>query len=78
MHNSDKSQREGLSVAEACNVAGIGRTKLYESISTGELVARRWGKRRIILRTDLLTFLARLPIVAGPIAVSSPTDNGSH
>jgi excisionase family DNA binding protein len=39
-------QREGLSVFEACAVAGIGRTKLYEAIATGELVARKFGNSR--------------------------------
>jgi excisionase family DNA binding protein len=54
-------QREGLSVSEACAVAGVGRTKIYEAISGGLLVARKLGKRRIILRDDLRSFLAALP-----------------
>jgi excisionase family DNA binding protein len=62
MNTSDVFQREGLSVFEACAVAGIGRTKLYEAIATGELVARKFGKRRIILRDDLRQFLAALPV----------------
>lgn len=55
-------QREGLSIFEACAVAGIGRTKLYEAIASGELVARKFGKRRIILRDDLRQFLTELPV----------------
>jgi excisionase family DNA binding protein len=54
-------EHEGLSVAEACEVAGIGRSKLYEAIATGSLKARRWGKRTLILRGDLRQFLASLP-----------------
>lgn len=54
--------REGLSIIEAAAIAGIGRTKLYESINSGELVARKFGKRRIILRDDLRQFLAALPV----------------
>jgi excisionase family DNA binding protein len=54
-------EREGLSVAEACAIAGIGRTKLYEIITAGDLVARKLGRRRIILRQDLLRFLETLP-----------------
>jgi excisionase family DNA binding protein len=54
-------QREGLSVAEACVVAGIGRTKIYEAISSGALKARKFGKRGIILRSDLQAFLTALP-----------------
>jgi excisionase family DNA binding protein len=55
-------QREGLSVFEACRVAGIGRTKIYEAISDGRLKARKFGKRTLILRADLQDFLARLPV----------------
>lgn len=56
-------QREGLSIFEACRVAGIGRTKIYEAISDGRLKARKLGKRTIILNDDLRTFLASLPVV---------------
>jgi excisionase family DNA binding protein len=55
--------REGLSVLEACSVAGIGRTKIYEAIASGSLKARKCGKRTIILRSDLQDFLAGLPVV---------------
>ena len=56
-------QREGLSILEACAVAGIGRTKIYEAISEGRLKARKFGKRTIVLRADLQTFLSDLPVV---------------
>lgn len=56
-------QREGLSVSEACRVAGIGRTKIYEAISNGRLTARKLGKRTLVLRADLQAFLASLPVV---------------
>lgn len=59
--NTPSLQREGLSVTEACAIAGIGRTKIYEAISSGALKARKFGKRRIILRSDLHAFLAALP-----------------
>lgn len=56
-------QPEGLSILEACRVAGIGRTKIYEAIASGSLKARKFGKRTIILRTDLQSFLSALPVV---------------
>jgi excisionase family DNA binding protein len=59
--NTSNLQREGLSVAEACAIAGVGRTKIYEAISSGALKARKFGKRRIILRSDLHAFLVALP-----------------
>ncbi len=54
-------QREGLSIAEACAMAGIGRTKIYEAMATGSLKARKCGKRTLILRDDLRQFLTSLP-----------------
>ena len=56
--------REGLSVAEACAVAGIGRTKIYQAITDGSLKARKCGKRTLILRDELRHFLASLPTAA--------------
>jgi excisionase family DNA binding protein len=53
---------EGLSVDQACAVAGFGRTSLYEAIASGKLISRRLGKRRLILRSDLMKFLSELPI----------------
>jgi len=58
---AQNSIREGLSIAEACAISGIGRTRLYAAIATGDLLARRYGKRRIILRSDLRQFLQNLP-----------------
>jgi len=56
--------REGFSIPEAAAVAGIGRTKIYEAINDGSLIARKHGKRTIILRDDLRAFLTALPAVA--------------
>jgi excisionase family DNA binding protein len=64
MKMTNAVQREALSISEACAAAGLGRTKLYEAISKGDLVARRYGRRRIILRDDLTRFLAALPSAA--------------
>ena len=62
IHVSDL-QPEGLSVMEACRVSGLGRTTVYEAISDGRLLARKAGKRTIILRTELQEFLTALPVV---------------
>jgi excisionase family DNA binding protein len=56
-------QCEGLSVSDACRIAGIGRTKIYEAISDGRLKARKFGKRTLVLRADLQDFLTGLPVV---------------
>lgn len=49
-----------FTVEEACAVIGIGRTKLYEVLDSGELPAKKWGKRTLILKADLTAFLASL------------------
>lgn len=54
-------QAEGLTLHDASIVSGIGRTKLYEAISRGELKARKFGSRTLILREDLVGFLKSLP-----------------
>ncbi|MDN4986567.1 helix-turn-helix domain-containing protein [Bradyrhizobium sp. WYCCWR 13022] len=54
-------EREALSISEACAVAGIGKTKIYQAISDGALKARKCGKRTLVLRDDLRKFLAALP-----------------
>ncbi len=49
-----------LSIEEACAATGLGRTKLYELINSGQLRARKIGKRTIILKDDLDAFLSGL------------------
>jgi excisionase family DNA binding protein len=57
-------ERQGLSIHEASEIAGVGRTKLYEAIKERRLKARKFGTRTIILRADLQKFLASLPAAA--------------
>lgn len=47
-------------IEQACVVSGIGRTKLYEVLDSGALPAKKWGKRTLILRSDLMKFLSSL------------------
>lgn len=49
-----------LSIEEACTATGLGRTKIYEAIGSGALPAKKWGKRTLILKSDLEAFLAAL------------------
>jgi len=52
-----------LSVSEACAVARIGRTRIYEEIRAKRLPARKNGRRTIILADDLRRYLEALPAV---------------
>ena len=49
-----------LSIEEVRAATGLGRTKLYQLINSGELKARKIGKRTIILKDDLEAFLNNL------------------
>jgi hypothetical protein len=41
-------------------ITGLGRTRLYDAIKDGDLVARKFGHRTIVLREDLEAFLRGL------------------
>jgi hypothetical protein len=67
-------EKQGLSVDDTCDVSGLGKTKIYEAIGAGQLVARKFGKRTIILREDLTRFLTALPVtnaVVKPLSASA-------
>lgn len=40
-------------VADACRVSTIGKTRLYQLIAEGKLEARKIGKRTLILASSL-------------------------
>lgn len=51
-----------LTTEQVQEVCGIGRTRLYELLKSGELPARKLGKRTLILRADLEAFLTSLTV----------------
>lgn len=61
--NSTPVEKHGLTIQEACTYSGIGRTKLYEAISSGKLKAHKAGKRTLILSDDLREYLRNLPLM---------------
>ena len=52
---------DALSIADACEKAGVGRSTIYEAIAEGRLKARKLGRRTLILRDDFTQFLVALP-----------------
>jgi len=52
-----------LTVAEACAAARVGKTVLYEAIAAGALVARKRGRKTLLLPADLQAWIACLPAI---------------
>ena len=50
-----------FTITEACNRASVGRTSLYSAIASGDLVARKRGRRTLILAEDLWKWLNATP-----------------
>jgi hypothetical protein len=49
------------SIAEVCGLTSLGRTSIWAAIQSGQLIARRWGRRTVVLAADLRSFLNNLP-----------------
>lgn len=50
-----------LTINEACHASRTGRTALYAAIKSGELAARKRGKRTMILTKDLKEWVESFP-----------------
>jgi excisionase family DNA binding protein len=64
-------------IAEASARSGIGRTAIYELINTGQLPARKRGRRTLILADDLRQCLQALPAVKVKSKLVSEKENVS-
>ncbi len=70
-----EAERLAHTIPTCCRISGLGRTSIYEAIKSGALVARKCGRRTLILARDLEDFLNRLPTAAQPL--SDPRANGA-
>ena len=51
------AQKLTCTINEACEVTGLGRTKLYELIGDGHLATITVGRRRLVVVRSLLSLL---------------------
>jgi hypothetical protein len=70
--------RRAFNVPEFCAEFGISRNGVYAAIRSGELVARKYGKRTIITAEAANAFLNALPRLELPPAVEKPADQAGE
>jgi len=58
---TEEIQNVVLSVSEAQQILKIGKTKFYSLLKTGHIPGRKLGRRTVILRSDLNSYLSGLP-----------------
>lgn len=58
-HVPSRPEPLAVSISRATHLAGLGRTKLYEALGSGELASLKVGNRRLILVDDLRAWLAQ-------------------
>ena len=51
------AQRLTCTIEDACEVTGLGRTKLYELIGDGRVLTTTIGRRRLVVVRSLLALL---------------------
>ncbi len=49
-----------LSIEETCKTIGLGRTKIYQLVNSGELKAHKIGKRTVFRNEDVESFIESL------------------
>ena len=53
--------KTALTIDEVIKTGPLGRTSIYAAIKTGQLTARKFGKRTFVLTSDFEGFLNGLP-----------------
>jgi hypothetical protein len=56
-------QKMAYSISEVVKLTSLGRTAVFAEIKAGRLVARKQGRRTLILVADLAAWLRALPAV---------------
>ena len=50
-----------VTIREACELSGLGRSSIYKLFNEGKLTPRKSGKRTLILVRELEAYLKNLP-----------------
>jgi excisionase family DNA binding protein len=70
-----------LTIQEAAAATGLGRTTIFEEIRRNQLIARKIGRRTVILKDDLDAWLKSRPSkseVRALLALPSSFEEGSR
>jgi excisionase family DNA binding protein len=54
-----------VGIVQAANIAGVGRSFLYEEIRQGRLRIRKAGRRTLVVLSDLDRWISALPTSNG-------------
>lgn len=54
-----------LSIPQVCRLLGVGRSSLYEMLSSRQLRSVKIGRRRLVPREAIDEFVAKLPSDTG-------------
>lgn len=60
-----KPNAGALSVADFCREYSVSRTKLYDELKAGRLIAHKAGQKTLILRADAEAWATSLPTLGG-------------
>ena len=63
MHNHEDVHIQAFTIPDFCRAYGIGRTRTYAEIAAGRLLARKVGRRTLILKRDADAWLNSLPML---------------
>jgi excisionase family DNA binding protein len=61
----DVADQRALYVKEACKYISLGRTSFYKLVKSGQIPARKCGRRTIVLLSELEQALKSLPRAGG-------------
>jgi hypothetical protein len=62
---TERGQKLAHSIDDVVALSGVGRTLVFAEIKAGRLIARKCGRRTVILRSDLQQWLNSMPSSAG-------------